>query len=152
MAIDGIPVVHPFHQRLKELTDPFFDMTGLWQGEWSLFAPEPIKVTQRTGVEMIFADGSTSVWESPHWETVGQCERFLGFRKAEFYDAMVTDGNQGAWPCFLDYILGKYGRQEGSRKEVVKARLIRHIRMIPLPGHAESPEQSVVLHIREYRP
>ena len=150
MAIDGLPVLHPLHQRLKEMTDPFFDKTGLWQGEWNLFAPEPIKVTRRTGVEMVHANGSTYLWSSPRWETFTPADRFLGFRSAEFYDAIVLDDNRGAWPCFLDYAVEKYGREVGGSGKIVKANLIRYFRMTALPWQPAPAEQSVVIYTKAY--
>jgi hypothetical protein len=37
--IDATPVTSPPHARLKSAVDPLLDKTGLWQGDWRLFAP-----------------------------------------------------------------------------------------------------------------
>ena len=39
--IDAPPAVHPHPVELVTRLDPLVDRTGLWQGSWQLFAPQP---------------------------------------------------------------------------------------------------------------
>ena len=39
MLLDAVPQYTLLHGKLRDWTDPVLDVTGLWQGSWTLFAP-----------------------------------------------------------------------------------------------------------------
>jgi hypothetical protein len=104
--VDATPVVSPFHARVKNALDPLLDATGLWQGDWRLFAPEPRKVNVYVSATFI-ADGVSLDWYSPRWTELSVVEKFFHVRHMKFYDAIRLDENRVAWSAFADYRLAQ---------------------------------------------
>lgn len=103
LAIDSAPILGKWHQDLKDELDPYLDVTGLWIGGWQLFAPEPDKVNSYLSAEVRFADGKAAFIRSPQWRSLSASERFLNFRKAEYFDKIRLDNNAPAWPALCEY-------------------------------------------------
>lgn len=104
MAIDAAPWTCQFHGKLKQDLDPYLDVTGLWQGGWQLFAPEPDKLNSSLTAELVFADGEKVFLNSPKWRELSAWQRLVRFREAEFVDGITTDWNSCAWPTYADYL------------------------------------------------
>jgi hypothetical protein len=104
LAIDSAPETGNWHRELKSNLDFYLDITGLWQGGWQLFAPDPDKMNVSITATATFEDGREVVWRSPDWRSLSTWQRFLSFREAEFIDDIRLDHNAGAWPDFADYL------------------------------------------------
>ena len=102
--IHATPVTSATHARLKSAVDPFLDKTGLWQGDWRLFAPEPRKINVTVSARII-GDGVSLEWTSPNWRELAALQKFFTVRHTKFYDAHRLDENQGAWAAFAEHRL-----------------------------------------------
>ena len=102
--IDCLPQLSNAHRRLKLKIDPILDVTGLWQGEWPLFAPGVDRVNSRLSAEITLTDGKTLLWNSPEWQKLSWVDRFLQFRHAEYLDNLTARDNRAAQVEFLEYL------------------------------------------------
>jgi hypothetical protein len=134
LAIDAAPELGGWHKKLKENLDPYLDVTGLWQGEWKLFAPEPDKINVAITADITFSDGREVAWRSPDWRSQSTWQRFLSFREAEFIDNVRKDGNAGAWPTFADYLGRTVLHPEHPELKPTKIVLTRHWHLVPPPS------------------
>jgi hypothetical protein len=116
---------------LAERIDPVMDVTGLWQGPWTLFAPDVDKVNMRVSAQVVFLTGVKTVWRSPDWERMSAWERFESFRYQEYVDNIRSDDNAGAWIPLARHL----ARMLPSRTTgpVVKVTLTRLWAEIPPP-------------------
>ena len=151
--IDATPVTSANHARLKSLVDPFLDTSGLWQGDWRLFAPEPRKINVTVSARFI-GDGVSLEWNSPDWRELSVPEKFFFVRHTKFYDALRLDENQGAWKAFAEYRLRQL--PPTVREGVVRVDLIRSWKETPNPNQQWIPagtnirtDQSFVFFTRE---
>ncbi len=106
MAIDALPSCHLAHQRAQVRLDPLLDQTGLWQGNWNLFAPDVDKLNACLLAEFYSSDGRTYRWQSPDPAKMGPVEKFRYFRWLEYYDSVRNDNNAAAWPALLTWLVG----------------------------------------------
>lgn len=154
LAADALPPFGRVHQQLKDAIDPLLDVTGLWQGDWGLFAPEVLKRSGRLSAEIRCANGETLVWQSPRLNTLPLTERFLRFREGEYYDTIRNDDSAGAWESLADYL---------ARTEVARAlpgthataiTVWRHWWDVPPPGTGAPPqaEDRFAIFHKDYAP
>ena len=101
-VVDATPVVSPSHARLKNRIDAFMDATGLWQGNWRLFAPMPRKINVYVSARFVSGDVAVD-WHSPRWTQMGFVEKFFHVRHMKFYDAIRLDENRRTWEAFAEY-------------------------------------------------
>lgn len=132
-TIDGMPGLLRSHALLQEKIDPVLKVTGLWQGPWNLFAPEPDKENIRVSAEVLYPDGSVFRWRSPDWKDQSRWHRFRNFRKQEYYDNARRDVNQSAWPALARHVLQLANQQHGSEFPPAQISLTRHWWTIPDP-------------------
>lgn len=99
-------------ESVRRLMAPLLNITGLWQGTWSLFAPIPDSRNQRLRADIAFADGSNRVWYSPDWRTQSPWQRFVGHRHSEFLEKIWEDDNSVARSGFAQDLI----RREVLRK------------------------------------
>lgn len=131
----------PFWNAARETLDPVLDKTGLWQGPWNLFAPEPDRVNVRVGATIHYADGGMTQWRSPDWQNLSGLDRFLRFRDMEWVDGIRTDDNSGAWDDFARYLGRTAVHPRGSLSPVVMVRLTRYWATIPPPEAGVLPAE-----------
>ena len=125
MIIDPTPQVGQLHGKLKEAIDPYLDATGLWQGNWRLFAPSPDKTNASVTAEVAFEDGKVVLLRTPKWREISAWERLVRFRQAEFIDSIRLDSNRFIWPNYAEYLRRtvKHPTDENLRvKEVLLSR------------------------------
>jgi hypothetical protein len=103
LAIDSAPEVGNWHRVIKSELDYYLDVTGLWQGGWQLFAPDPDKINVSITALVTFEDGKEVVWHSPDWRSMSAWQRFLSFREAEYVDNVRADNKAAAWPDLANY-------------------------------------------------
>ena len=133
LAIDSAPILGKWHQDLKDELDPYLDVTGLWIGGWQLFAPEPDKVNSYLSAEVRFADGKAAFIRSPEWRSMSASERFLNFRKAEYFDKIRLDNNAPAWPALCEYWGKTTDHPDGLDMKAKEIILKRNWVVIPKP-------------------
>jgi hypothetical protein len=153
--IDATPVTSATHARLKSAVDPILDKTGLWQGDWRLFAPDPRSVNLTVSARFI-GDGVSLNWESPDWRELSLLEKFFMVRHTKFYDGLRLDENRNAWAAFAEYRLRQL--PPSVRAGVVRMELIRSWKETPDPakewipaGTDVQPDQSFVFFTREVK-
>lgn len=134
LGVDAAPDMGDWHRNLKEKLDPFLDVTGLWQGNWNLFAPEPDKINVAITAEVIFPDGEEIVWRSPEWRSMSAWQRFLSFREAEFIDNVRKDVFQVVWSTFADYLSQLVVHPTNPELKPTGIILTRHWVIIPAPN------------------
>ena len=134
IAIDAAPEIGIGHRYLKDKLDPLLDKTGLWQGQWKLFAPEPDQINVGITAEITYGDGQISVWHSPQWRSLSAWQRFLQFRHAEFIDNVRKDENSCVWPSYADYLARTVPHPEGLDVQPTNIVLSRQWVMIPPPN------------------
>ena len=113
--------------------DAYLDVTGLWQGNWQLFAPEPDKINVAVSADVTFSDGREVAWRSPDWRSLSAWQRFLLFREAEFIDNIRSDENAAGWPTFADYLGRNILHPDDPKLKPKKIVLTRHWVIIPPP-------------------
>jgi hypothetical protein len=70
---------------------------GLWQGQWTLFAPNPKINNAWLAAEVYRPDGTQhEFWSSTYWADTSGWERFRGFRHINYNNRIQTQGQQAA--------------------------------------------------------
>jgi hypothetical protein len=116
----------PVRRRL----DYLLHMMGVWQGRWSMFAPEPDRSNHRLCIVLRDAAGQERAWHSPEWKQQHWRQRFLGSRWTEYIDNLPD--NEAAWPAVLDYMATLTARREPTFR-VHEAVLLEKSMLIPAP-------------------
>lgn len=132
-VIDALPASTTLHATLQQETDALLDVTGLWQGRWNLFAPEPDKVNTAISAEFTYADGSVRRWRSPDWRRLGVLRRKRLFRHMEYFDAVRQDDNDEVWGDLAQWLARTEGQASGGAFPV-RVDLTRHATVIPPPA------------------
>jgi hypothetical protein len=88
---------------LKHQLAPFTKFTGLWQGEWPLFAPNPVLNNAWISAEISAPSGERSEWNSTFWASASTWEKFRQFRYINFYNRLPFRG-AGVADDFADFI------------------------------------------------
>lgn len=135
MFVDAMPTTCRAHGWAKEAIDPALDKTGLWQGTWQLFAPEPDSVNTRFTAKLRFDDGSEFTWEAPVWKDTSSWHRFRNFRQIEYYDSLRF--SDPAWDSFASYLALSAEAEMGGSKKVSQVELFRHSSVIPPPERTQ---------------
>ena len=153
LVTDALPPLGAFHRRLKDWIDPLMDVTGLWQGDWELFAPDVIKRSARMSAEIRCTNDVTLVWQSPLLHTLPIAERFLRFRDGEFFDTIRNDDQAGAWGSLADYLTRTEVARLAPGERAVSIRLWRHWWDVPPPGAAVPlpAEERFAIYYKDYR-
>lgn len=112
MIVDGLPSVGKAHDRLRRVIDPVLDKSGLWQGGWELFAPEPDRVNVMVTAVVTYVDGTSRVWRSPDWTSMTPWEKFRHFRFMEYVDGVRRDAASGAWGALARHAAWEVGGAE----------------------------------------
>ncbi len=95
IAIDALPTMIPGIDFPKYYISPVLRSVGLWQGEWTLFAPNPSInngwiSAEIDGIPSISDPSTTEIltWNSPYWSRVTSWEKFYRFRYVNFYNRL----------------------------------------------------------------
>ena len=103
IAIDVAPERLPGVRAAKRLLPPALKWVGLWQGEWPLFAPNPLLNNGWFSAEFHGPDGQTRNWNSPYWAAATTSEKFRMFRHLNYYTALPVQ-TQGVLEDFCDFL------------------------------------------------
>lgn len=115
MAIDTCPSEWPGARKLKSWVSPVLNLLGLWQGEWPLFAPNPVINNAWLTAEFYEAQNENSgqfqtpikTWNSPFWFKHGPGEKFYRFRHVNYFNRLPYSHLQKI-EDFGDYITRKH--------------------------------------------
>lgn len=110
-ALDTLPCTP---DSVRGLMEPLMDSTGLWQGTWNLFAPNPDSRNHRLRADLYYPNGTHRVWSSPDWRSQSTWQRFIGHRETEFIEKISDEVNRSAWHDFAMFV----ARQESLRMKV----------------------------------
>lgn len=148
ICVDGCPNQGVFHDRAVSWFDPIVDMLGIWQGSWSVFAPEVDSENFHLELQIEYDDGSVRSWRSPDWQKLSVGEKFIRFREAEYCESLRADRNSRARPELVRYWAERLKPTPTSRP--VWAQLTSHsVRLSPptdeeYQPRGEYPEHSFV--------
>jgi hypothetical protein len=154
LVIDALPPAGTWHQRLKDWIDPFTDVSGLWQGDWELFAPDVIKRSARMSADIECTHGVHLVWESPRLNTLPIVERFFRFRDGEYFDTIRNDASSGAWESLADYLARTEVARGAPGEHALSVQLWRHWWDVP-PFGSRAPaaaEERFAIYHKAYPP
>lgn len=99
---------------------PFVDASALDQN-WSVFAPDPRRLTLDLTARIEFADGTTADWAVPlHREPF--LTPYRTYRWQKWMEHVRADDNVSLWDPAAQWL----ARSFSDRGEVVRVRLIRH--------------------------
>lgn len=115
----------------KKCLSPILNRVGLWQGQWSMFTPNPVLNNAYLTAEMEDRVGAITYWDSPDWKRVGSIEKFYRFRELNFYNRIYLDENASAIADFADYLR----RTEGFGS-------LRRLKLTHNPLTMVSPEEN----------
>lgn len=104
LLIDGLPSVSAFQDRLRGSLSGYRAVTGQWQGTLAFFAPKPDTTNLHLEARLEYADGFTSRWRSPDWQTLGILDRFLTCRMIKYVDNVRRDDRRAAWEGLARYV------------------------------------------------
>lgn len=105
MLLDTLPHnwlwLTPAQNRLTSL----LNRVGLWQGEWPLFAPDPIVNNGGLSADLYLADGTQLLWNSRSWARASTWQKFVGFRHVNYYNRVALPRYTPAADDFVDYLV-----------------------------------------------
>lgn len=97
LVADASPDELPGAGYAKQLLVPLLNRTGLWQGQWTLFAPNPKINNAWISAEVYAPDGTQSAfWNSTYWSETSTWQRFTGFRHINYNNRIQTQGKRAA--------------------------------------------------------
>lgn len=88
MASDVLPWEILPDDRPKERLSAVLNRLGIWQGQWSMFAPNPSVNNYWLTAELQTPDGEKVEWSSPYWPEASTWEKFHGFRSLNYYNRL----------------------------------------------------------------
>lgn len=104
LFIDTSPSNWAWMRPVKQFIRPSLNYSGLWQGQWTLFAPNPILNNAWLSAEVYRPDGTRQeVWNSTYWATASGWERFVGYRWMNYRNRMAAIDSRAA-NDFADYL------------------------------------------------
>ena len=102
IAIDTMPANITFVKPLKAILFPILGSMGLSQGDWPLFAPNPILKNGTIVAEVMDRELQQGTWTSPDWARATAWEKFYRFRHMNYYQRVAQ--NHFASSDLADYL------------------------------------------------
>lgn len=130
LVVDALPSLFPGHRRLDAMLDDVLDVTGLWQGNWQLFAPDVDRINTYVEAVVVYADGSTWSWTTPDWRDRSWWETLHQSRHPKLADNLRRDEYSEVWPSLARHVL----RQAPRPEDAVRVDLYRWWWDVPPPG------------------
>ncbi len=103
VLIDTAPNSLRFLSGAKLKLTPWLNRMGLWQGGWTLFAPNPGINNTWISAEVYAPDGQLDTWNSTYWADTNGWQRFRGFRHINYTNRIQTQGKAAA-DDYADYL------------------------------------------------
>lgn len=142
LTVDSMPPFCEAHKRAQTALDATLDKTGLWQGVWTLFSPEPDSKNSRLNAVVQFSDGSQYYWSSPNWPLVPTVQRALLFRECEYFDNIANSSNNALLPYLAQHIAKQATPLFDDAATPVSIQITRDIFTIPPP----QPDDMLPIH------
>ncbi len=110
LVVDAFPMqswMLPVKRPVALLTD----VSGLRQGSWSMFTPNPVINNRWISAEMQTKDGRKLNWDSPLWSRASTWDKFVQFRHVNYYNRVHQPWCRAGRNDFLDYIARTTGEE-----------------------------------------
>lgn len=143
LALDAVPWGALPSKRPKQWLSEFTKRTGLWQGEWAMFAPRPYVNNYWMTADIETADGLRDQWMSPYWPMESSWSKFVNFRHMNFYNRLHLPMNSVARGDFAEYLRNDYRDASGKPQPARSARVyLNGVNMImPDAEQLPAPEE-----------
>ncbi len=145
MVIDVFPWQTPL-DGIKRAFNQVQIRTGLWQGQWSMFAPNP-SISNRWLVAKLFDDQDVLIneWSSPYWPNTSGSERFVNFRAMNYFNRVSTSQNLDALADLAKYLKKQMASEAGLTHDSLKIRVDAEIfrLLVEESGELTPPEDLV---------
>ena len=123
----------------KQHLTAWLNHTGLWQGEWPMFAPDPILNNGWFTADIRATDGTVTQWDSPYWFQRSSWDKFVRFRHMDFYNRLPLPANRPAADDFADYL----ARQ--ASKPTASVKLYKNHLSIQMPPDGSIPTRDEIV-------
>ncbi len=104
LILDAIPWSWTSLVPAKESLSSLYNRIGLWQGEWPLFAPNPVVDNGWLSADYTDVEGNRYTWNSPHWVQTDAWSRFYRFRHVNLYNRIHLLQNVRGLRSFTEYL------------------------------------------------
>ncbi|MEM9656743.1 MAG: hypothetical protein AAF961_00145 [Planctomycetota bacterium] len=115
VALDVLPTTYPPLLNAREHASRLLDRLGLWQGPWTLFAPNPIVRNGWLSASVLHEGRRRTVWRSPYWADDSAWEKFYRFRHLNYYNRLDLPRNAAGLEDLADYLMRNLPPQENLR-------------------------------------
>src|SRR2546429_3395639 len=89
---------------LRQAIGPIAARLGINQGLWTLFAPDPDRTNTQLKAEITYRDGERRQWQGPKWRQVSAWEKWIGHRRREWFDHIISQTAAMAWDPWCRYL------------------------------------------------
>jgi hypothetical protein len=139
LAIDAFRPINGAHRWLEDrVIDYPLDITGLWQGPWSLFREVP-RDNLRLSARIEFADGATATWSSPDWARIAAPGKFVRAREMNYFRNILHAGQEPAWDGLAAYLARTVPHPQGAAAPATTVTLLLSGATIPPPEQGLVP-------------
>lgn len=104
MLVDTMPSCHLLHEKAVDVISPGLDKAGLWQGNWTLFAPEAPRSNFCLFATVYTRDGKTYDWHSPDVREESFWGKLRVTRWVAYFESIREDRGELAWPYLARWI------------------------------------------------
>lgn len=112
VAIDVTPESYSFASRPKALVHRILVPLGLAQGDWPLFAPNPVLNNGVLVAELTDRSGNPATWTSIDWQEASVWTKFYRFRHMNYQQRLPN--TYTAASDFADYLLRAIPAEESA--------------------------------------
>ena len=112
VAIDVIPESYSFASRPKAWVHSVLVPLGLSQGDWPLFAPNPVLNNGVLVAELTDRSGNPATWTSVDWQEASVWTKFYRFRHMNYQQRLPN--TYTAASDFADYLLRAIPAEESA--------------------------------------
>jgi hypothetical protein len=112
VAIDVIPESYSLASRPKAWVHSILVPLGLSQGDWPLFAPNPVLNNGVLVAELTDHSGNSAVWTSIDWQEASVWTKFYRFRHMNYQQRLPN--TYTAASDFADYLLRAIPAEESA--------------------------------------
>lgn len=123
---------------LKKPVAQLMDIVGLRQGSWAMFTPNPVINNRWISADMHTKDGRVIHWDSPLWSRASTWDKFVQFRRINYYNRIHQTWCMAGRYDFLDYV----GRTSGEELESIQLHLNRMDLIMPADGSLPLREET----------
>jgi hypothetical protein len=116
IALETMPGSFPLVSLPRSWVSRGLAYLGLAQGEWPLFAPNPMLNNGWMAAEVIDRRGNPGHWTSPDWSKESAWRKFVGFRHLNYYQRLPR--RYEAASDFVDYLQRSIPDLEAAEPEL----------------------------------